>query len=380
MKIGLDVSQTCVEVAGCGWIAHQIAEALTKLASQECEIILYHHFGHWINTQADKGFNSSNHFVTSPLLETKPDLALQIWDMISKGESIIPGLPDVIHSHNFSAPSLNGVPLIFTVHDLAFWDMPETTTETNRLLCQDGVLQALQNAQAFVFPSKFSETRFLSCFQDVVNRNDQLTKVVPWAGRFQQADEPKLFSPNNPWLFVGSLDPRKNIRNLLHAFERYRDKSTQNRNLLIAGPSGWKTEFETSHIESLTRRGWAKYVGYLSDSDLKKTYREAFALVWPSYYEGFGLPVVEAMTQGTPVITSNRTSLTEVGGGAALYCDPDSVVSISDAMLAMENAEDHYNALSKDCLQQSKQFSWDRTAIDLIDFYKEVRSHNKTRH
>lgn len=374
MKVAIDVSQTCVEIAGCGWIAHQLAQALTELANPEQEILLYHHFGNWINAEPKNGFQFKGPSVSSPLVEFRAEPAKQLWNDIHAGRTLLPGDPDLVHSHNFSAPNTGKVPLVYTVHDLAFWDIPHATTETNRLLCQDGILQALEQAEAFVFPSHFTRGRFFDFFEDILKRKRQSSAIIPWAGRFAQAEQPKPYTPNSPWLFVGSLDPRKNVHNLLQAFEQYWDRSGQKRKLLIAGPRGWKTDFESAHIESLTSRGWAKHLGYLNDSVLQQLYRDAFALVWPSFYEGFGLPVVEAMSQGTPVITSNLASLSEVGGGAAVFCDPNSTTSICEAMLKMETAENHYAALSKDSLQQSAKFSWQRAAGELLDFYREVIS------
>jgi len=372
VRIALDVSQTCVEVGGCGWIAHQLAEALTKLANPEQEIVLYHHFGDWINTSTENGYKSTSPYVSSPILELTSKYARYLWHNIDKGASEFPGQPDIIHSHNFSAPKTGDIPLVYTVHDLAFWDVPKTTTEANRLLCQKGILESLHNAQAFVFPSQFTEMRFLNFFEDIVEKNRQRTVVVPWAGRFAHSNEPKTFSENAPWLFVGSLDPRKNIRNMLQAFELYREKSSQERQLLIAGPRGWKTNFEAKHIESLERRGWVKHLGYLENSVLVQLYKNAFAFVWTSLYEGFGLPVVEAMSQGTPVITSHRASLPEVGGAAAIYCDPESIESIANAMLNLEENDSHYSAISKDSLQQSQKFSWQNAAHSLLEVYNNL--------
>ena len=372
MKVALDVSQTCVQVAGCGWIAHQLAKALTNLASPQQEIILYHHFGHWINSHTENGFQSQSSSVISPLLHTSSQNAKELWDSINLSTALLPGEPDIVHSHNFSAPKTGKIPLVYTVHDLAFWDVPKTNTEKNRRLCQDGVLEALKNASAFVFPSQFTKSRFLDFFEDILIRKKQRYLVVPWAGRFPLANESKSYSRNAPWLFVGSLDPRKNINNLLQAFERYRDKSVQKRDLIIVGPKGWKTDREMAHIKSLSNRGWANHLGYLPDSELRQLYVDSFALVWPSFYEGFGLPVVEAMSQGTPVITSDKASLPEVGGDAAVYCDPHSVESIVDAMLGLEKDELRYLVISKDSIQQVQKFSWEKTAHVLIDFYKKV--------
>ena len=374
MKIGLDVSQTCVEIGGCGWIAHQLAMAMSGLSSPQKEIILYHHFGNWVNANTNNGVRSVASSVSSPLLNMDHNNAQLLWKEIEIGTAQLPGEPNIIHSHNFSAPNTGSVPLVYTVHDLAFWDLPGSTTETNRLICQNGIIKSLSNARAFVFPSQFTRLRFLEFFSDIVDKNEQHTAVVQWAGRFTPRNKPKYYSSETPWIFVGSLDPRKNIRNMLQAYERYREKSSICRQLFIAGPRGWKTEFEASHIKSLTRRGWVKHLGYLDDPMLAKLYRDAFALVWPSFYEGFGLPIVEAMSQGTPVITSNRTSMPEVGGAAAIYCDPESVESISDAMLSLENNEHQYAAFSKDSLQQSSKFSWETAAGKLFDFYEKVIS------
>ena len=374
MKIGLDVSQTCVEVAGCGWIAYNIAEALSKLTDDSKEVILYHHFGDWINDQTKSGFYPSVPNVSCPMFDLDPGAARQIWKEVELKKISLPGSPDITHSHNFSAPDIRNCPLVYTVHDLAFWDIPSATTEKNRLLCQNGVLKSLKCADAFVFPSEFTRSRFFDFFEDLLENNQQLNAVVPWAGRFPAVKQPKQFNSDAPWLFVGSLDPRKNIRNILHAFEQYREKSKFGRNLIIAGLRGWKMDFESNHIASLTRRGWINHLGYINDSFLVKLYKEALALVWPSFYEGFGLPIVEAMSQGTPVITSNLTSLPEVGGAAAIYCNPHSIDSIADAMIRLEENESQYSALSKDSLQQSQKFSWEKTAIDLVNFYKEVLS------
>ena len=372
MKVALDVSQTCVEVAGCGWAAHQIAQALSAKANPGLRIILYHHFGTWANSATDKGFFPDNPSVQSPLADMTGHEAKILWQKIGNGSMAPPGNPDLIHSHNFSAPNTGKIPLVYSVHDLAFWDLPHTSTETNRLLCQDGILQALENAAAFIFPSQFTQSRFLNFFGDVLSQNRQSHQVVNWGGRFPRISQPKSFSKDAPWLFVGSLDPRKNIHKLLQAFDLYWEKSRQKRTLLLAGPRGWTTGNEWNHIEALSKRGRARHLGYLSDPELLKRYGNAFALVWPSLYEGFGLPVLEAMSQGTPVITSNRTCLPEVGGKAAIYCNPDSIESIAAAMIELETEEEPYRDHSRKSLHQSTRFSWEETASELLKIYRDV--------
>ena len=372
MKVALDVSQTCVEVAGCGWAAHQIAQALCHRANPRLGIVLYHHFGTWVNSNTAKGFFWDSPFVESPMADMTGHEADLLWQEIERGSLAPPRDPDLIHSHNFAAPNTGNIPLVYTAHDLAFWDLPHTGTETNRLLCQDGILDALKNATAFVFPSQFTQSRFLDLFGDILAQNGQRHRVIYWGGRFPAISTPKSYRKGAPWLFVGSLDPRKNIRNLLRAFDLYWEKSEQKRTLALAGPKGWTTGNEWDHIDKLTQQGRAKHLGYLPDAELLERYGNAFALVWPSYYEGFGLPVVESMSQGTPVITSDRTCLPEVGGKAALYCNPDSIESIATAMIDLEREEEAYWNRSRESLLQSRKFSWQDTAANLLKFYRDV--------
>jgi glycosyltransferase involved in cell wall biosynthesis len=127
----------------------------------------------------------------------------------------------------------------------------------------------------------------------------------------------------------------------------------------------------------LERRGLVNYEGYVDDERLSKLYGSAFALVFPSHYEGFGLPVVEAMSQGCPAITRRNSSLPEVGGSAAIYCEDDDT-EIAEAMLRLERDEEYYLAVSQACWTQASRFSWASTAGRVLELYEELAMECKT--
>ena len=174
------------------------------------------------------------------------------------------------------------------------------------------------------------------------------------------------------WLAVGSLEPRKNYETLLDALELYWKQSANPRPLKIAGGLGWKSSQLKERIDVLSRRSLVQYLGYVPDHELPGLYAGAEALLFPAWYEGFGLPVLEAMNQGCPVISSDRTSLREVGGEAALYIDPANPRQIAANMLQLEVDTVQRKQLVQAGLAQAATFSWERTARNTLDFYSRV--------
>jgi glycosyltransferase involved in cell wall biosynthesis len=140
----------------------------------------------------------------------------------------------------------------------------------------------------------------------------------------------------------------------------------------LAGGKGWKSEATWRRIADLQRRAIVEHRGYISDSELQRLYRAAFGFVFPSHYEGFGLSVLEAMSQACPVITSKNSSLPEVGGEAVLYWDGKSAESLAESMLQLEEDEKLYVRLSKAGLDRSQLFSWEKTALGLRQFYNRL--------
>jgi glycosyltransferase involved in cell wall biosynthesis len=172
-------------------------------------------------------------------------------------------------------------------------------------------------------------------------------------------------------LNVGTLEPRKNLPRLLKAFAYARCKGLPHR-LVIAGAGGWGQSPLARLVDELDLHADVTFTGFIGDDELPGLYAGAEFFVYPSLYEGFGLPVLEAMASGTPVITSNVSSLPEVAGDAALLVDPYSVDEISAAMLRLGSDGELRSAMRDRGRDQAGRFSWERTAQETWDLYEKV--------
>lgn len=174
-------------------------------------------------------------------------------------------------------------------------------------------------------------------------------------------------------LFVGTLEPRKNIPNLIKAFAMLKRTDYQ---LVIAGKKGWKYADIFKLVEDRGLNDRIRFIGYIGDEELPELYSAADLFVYPSLYEGFGLPPLEAMACGTPVIVSNRSSLPEVVGDAGILVDPEEIDDIAGAMERLLQKTSLREELSGRGLQQAGKFSWQRCARETMSLYKEIYSNN----
>jgi glycosyltransferase involved in cell wall biosynthesis len=369
MRVGFDVAQTCVERAGCALYADSLARALVK-AAPEVNFDLYHHFGGWINSATTNGTMIDSPNVGAPFANFSSGEASRFW----RGEadfSKISTRPDIVHSCSYQAPKMKATRLVFTVHDVCFWTVPQYTTEINRLVCQEGTLAALKRADGFIFVSNCSLNEFERIFPRWLEVNRKPFAVTPLGPR--SAPSPNLdVAVGEFWLAVGSLEPRKNYEGLLDAFELYWKLSKSPAPLKIAGGAGWQSAALKNRINQLSRNGLVNYLGYVPDDALTALYARARALIFTSWHEGFGLPVVEAMAQGCPVISSDRASLPEVGGDAPIYVDPAHPVETTRAMIRLESEPGLRNLKAKASVRRARQFSWERTAELTLKLYREV--------
>ena len=171
------------------------------------------------------------------------------------------------------------------------------------------------------------------------------------------------------FLFVGNIDPRKNLRRLVTAYGKFVEKHKQRERLILIGKKTSQADSELSIIEQLGLQNKVTYLGYVPRCDLLALYANARIFVFPSLFEGFGFPVLEAMACGVPVITSNISSLPEVTGDAAYYVTPDSVTSITRALEEVSSNSRLRNVMIKKGLKRAGQFRWERTASRTMDCY-----------
>ncbi|HIA10734.1 MAG TPA: glycosyltransferase family 1 protein [Flavobacteriales bacterium] len=164
------------------------------------------------------------------------------------------------------------------------------------------------------------------------------------------------------FLFVGSLLPRKNIANLFSAFDLFKRNASNDIKLMIIGERKWWTSEIKGAYEAMEHRESVIFKGHTSPDELQQLIPSALALTYVSFFEGFGIPIIEAMRCGTPVITSDASSMPEIAGGAAMLTDPSSIQSIADAMTKIATSQELQRNFSEKGLERAKDFSWDATA------------------
>jgi len=296
------------------------------------------------------------------------------WDLLGR-----PALPstlahaDVVHATNPAAvpPIRDGQRLVVTVHDLAFERFPELLPRRWRWLYRAGLRAAIKRAHAIVVPS-------LSTAGDLLARTSidadrvHITPLAPsLAGSDEEPAEALLrLGVTSPYvLSVGTVEPRKNLLRLVRAYRQVAPEIPHA--LVLAGPPGWQSaELEAELLR--TGPGSIVRTGHVSDPDLDALYRGADAFAYPSLYEGFGLPVIEAMARGVATVTSNTSSLPEVAGDAALLVDPEDVGEIADALARVLTDAALAEDLRRRGRERAAAFSWDATARATLDVYRHV--------
>ena len=296
-----------------------------------------------------------------------------LWDLAG-----LPQLPrsladcDVIHATNHVAvpPARPGQALVATVHDLAFERFPDAFPARWRWLYRAGVRAACRRANAILVPSRATAA-------DLAARTDvdpSRVVVTPLAGSTPIGTgdpsatlESMGIAP--PFvLFVGTVEPRKNVSRLIRAFRRLSGDVPHT--LVVAGPLGWKVGDVLAELGNADRR--VEHTGAVSSEQLDALYRGADVLCYPSLYEGFGLPVLEAMQRGLPVVASTTAALAEVAGDAALLVDPTDEEAIAGALRRVLGDRSFAEDLRRRGLERAATFSWERTAAATLDAYRSV--------
>ena len=379
MKIGFDISQTGNFKAGTGYLAHSLSRALAKIDKVN-EYILYPTFGDFYLDpewqQSIEAISQSNFKLG--LGHHNLDEAKRFWANPSSDYESNLGDPDIIHSNNFYCPiKLKKARLVYTLHDLGFIANPDWTTEANRTGCFEGVFHASLFADHIVAVSQYSRNYFLKIFPHF---SPEKISTIPEASRFSNQNSKKIKRPanipaiqsNQFWLNVGTLEPRKNQGRLLKAYALLKAEVGKTYPLVFAGGKGWLLEHFENTIVELDLQDDIFLLGYVSDDQLAWLYQNCFAFIYPSLFEGFGLPALEAMSMGAAVISSNTTSLPEVVGDAGLLVDPYLETEIMKAMKLLQTNEAQQEQYKNMAYKRSKTFSWENTAKTVVNLYQKI--------
>ena len=273
---------------------------------------------------------------------------------------------------------------VVTVHDLVWRRFPETMKAKNRLLETALMPTSLKRADNLIAVSTFTADELAALYP----HNTEKTSVVYEAafeygdnkdqsGGLAAIDTAKL--PKQYFLYVGTNEPRKNLEVLLTSYSQLIDGGASIGLVLVAG-RGWGQQSVADQLQGLGLKNKVLHFENLKDSQLDQLYRQARALVLPSLYEGFGLPVLESMARGVPVIVSNRGSLPEIAGEAGLVIDIEDKDALRMAMERLSTEDNLHRELAGKSLLRAKQFSWDRAAAETLDILQSVVSESASRH
>lgn len=320
------------------------------------------------------GDNVIPHIIQPP---ARHPVLVKIWYDFSLKRKLKQIKPDIFISPDAITSLTTDIKTITVIHDLGFVHRPNDLPKSWRKFYNKYSPKFAEKSERIATVSQYSKQDLINSYNVPEEKIDVVYNGVKSNFKPLDSVETKELTDKktqgNPYFFyIGSLHPRKNILNLLQGFNAFKVKDKKNTKLVIGGDFLFKSPEIEGALATLKFKKDIILTGRLSDNDLNKWLSGATALTYIPYFEGFGIPVLEAMSCNTPVITSNVTSLPEIAGDAAHFVSPDSITEIAEGMRKVSESSDYQNELIKKGQQQLKEFSWDKSANLLWESIQKV--------
>ena len=361
MIVAIDVTTLRGHISGVGYYTARIVEHLARSVGEDVSELLL-----LSNGPVERALPASARLVTGFRFPIR-----SVWMQFLLPLLLRRLRPDIVHYTNYLAPAVSGGPYVVSIHDMSLTRTPEHHTLKKRLLTASLVPRVARGARLVLTPSRATG-------RDVVEDlrlPPDLVVSIPYAAAemfrpvLERPSDPRLDQPY--FLFVGTIEPRKNLVRLFDAFAAF-SRDVPGINLVLAGQRGWKCEDIYARAAQPDVAGRTIILDYVSEGSLPSLYSHAVACVYPSLFEGFGFPVVEAMACGTPVLTSSTTSLGEIGEGAALLVDPLDVNAIAAGLRALAQNGELREDLRKKGLVRAASFTWAETGRKTLAAYRQA--------
>jgi glycosyltransferase involved in cell wall biosynthesis len=365
MKIGFDGTVLHGRKSGVGYYCEELFKAMVT-ADHRTQFFLFSHQPVNLTLPAANGNVS---FADSFFCRVRAIYLHGLLPQLLRREK-----PDLCHYTNFLAPVADSTPYVVTVHDMGLERLHSAHPLAKRIYTRRLIPRIAERARFVITNSEFSKweiVRYLGIPTDRIRVTPLAASpdFHPISRGDREATLRKYHVGPAYLLYVGNLEPRKNLVRLLEAFSTLKD---QDHELVIVGNSWYRAGDAVEAARRFGVAGRTRFLGYVPRGDLPSLYSGATAFVYPSLLEGFGLPVMEAMACGAPVVTSDNSSLKEIAGGAALLVHPVSAGSICDGLTAVVSDHRLRTDLASRGLKRAGQFSWEITAALTLDVYREA--------
>jgi len=371
MRIGIDATALPPQPVGAGNYIIQLIRALASLNVNDEFVIFAHQKGHALINLPEK---DSFEWI---IFEDRNPGSRLIWEQTLFPQLVKKSGVNLLHSLHYTRPMKLPCASVVTFHDMTFFLYPELHTRAKRLFFPLAIRASARRADALIAVSE-------STRQDVIRvLGISPEKIITIQSGVDPAFRPindtvakgkiaeKYDLPERFILYVGLIEPRKNLPMLISAFKRLID-SGEDYKLVLVGRYGWMYEELLKQINNLDLEGMIHFTGYVSQEDLPLVYNLSSLFVYPTIYEGFGLPVLEAMACGVPVITTDVSSLPEIVGEAGMLVPVNDVKALYGAMIEVLRDEDLRRKMINKGIQRAAKFTWEQTAKLTFQVYQQV--------
>ena len=369
-KISLELQWAIGKKTGVGWYIYNIVRELNK--SRKNEYVA--EFVNFLNKyDARKEINCDIEIKENKLMPYK------IYNFLTKKLNISHNLifgtkSDIYHFFNFTIPKNIKGKIIITIYDTVFFTVPETMGDMKTI---SEYRYAAERSDLIITISESAKADIIKHF----NIDEKKIKIVTpgidlqkYSYKYSKSEleniRKKYNLPKNYILYLGTIEPRKNIERIVKAFKKYKKEINDDLKLVIVGRKGWKYDNIMKLIESMGTD--IIITGYIDEEDKVPIYKLAQIFVFPSLYEGFGMPILEAMASGTPVITSNISSMPEVAGNAGMLVDPFNENEIFEVYKKILSDDELKKEMVQKGLEQAKKFEWKKSVEILEKIYEEI--------
>jgi glycosyltransferase involved in cell wall biosynthesis len=369
MRIAFDGTTLTAGRTGVGYYTEHLLQHLAREVQQS---------GDELVVVSNKAIDTAAALPEHVRVDTRRQFPLRIgWMQLLASRALKDVRPDVAHFTNGMIPPSAPVPTVVTIHDMSLRLHPQCHPVRRLLINRPLLSLAIRSAARIVTVSHSARRDLLRLHGIDPNRVSVVHEAAapafrPIANRATLDEVRKRYGlPPRFVLYVGTIEPRKNLPRLMQAFASARAQGIPH-HLVCAGPYGWSSRDLTDVVDRLRLRHVVHFTGYVPVNDLPAIYNLGDMFAFPSVYEGFGLPVVEAMACGTPVVTSNTSSLDEIASGAAETVDPYDVDALSAAFVRLARDAGWRRELSRRGFERARQFSWSRTAREMLAIYHQA--------